>query len=232
MSPTPERPIAVAGASGRLGRAVLAACADAGVPIAATLTSAGWGAGTGGEPGVLVDASRPAAQPVLAEYCARHGTALLSCVSGRSAAGDRELRALAERVPVLVAANLSPLHWAQARAAELAAALTAALLPDAEYTVIDRHPRTKRDAPSATARTLAALLPAGTAVLSERFGAPVSDHRVLITAGSETWELTHAVRDLRGPAAGALRLAAWLEHARPGLYRAADVYAELAGVAA
>lgn len=223
--------MAVVGATGRLGRAVIDACARHGVRVGTVADSTGW---TVGEVpvGVLVDASGPAALDAVAEHCAGTGAALLSCVSGRPPQADATLSALARQVPVLIAANLSPLHWLQARAAELAARLAPILIPDAEFTVVDRHPTTKRDAPSATAKNLAALLPEQSTVLAQRYGAAVSDHHVILTAGSESWELSHRVRDLRGPATAALTLAAWLEQAGPGRYTAAEVFAELAGVPA
>ncbi|WP_280261318.1 dihydrodipicolinate reductase C-terminal domain-containing protein [Nocardia abscessus] len=228
MSRTPDRPVAVVGATGRLGRAVVAACEGTGVPVMTVADSAGWTIGAG-MPGVVIDASRPAALDAVAAYCVRTGAALLSCVSGRPDAANETFADLAQEIPVMIATNLSPLHWLQARATELAAGLAAALVPDAEYTVLDRHPTTKLDAPSATAKNLAALLPDGAPILAQRYGAPVSDHQVVITAVGESWELSHRVRDLRGPAAAALSLAAWLEQAAAGRYTAAEVFAELAG---
>ncbi|MBF6352952.1 hypothetical protein IU449_00045 [Nocardia higoensis] len=231
MSSTPDRPVAVVGATGRLGRAVTEACARHGVRVVTVADSTSWTIGE--EPaGVVIDASRPDALDAVAEHCAATGAALLSCVSGRPPQAAATLSALSRQVPVLIAANLSPLHWLQARAAELAARLAVALVPDAEFTVIDRHPTTKLDAPSATAKNLAALLPEQTTVLAQRYGHAVSDHHVVLTAGAESWESIHRVRDLRGPATAALTLAAWLEQARPGLYTAAEVFAELAGAQA
>lgn len=231
MSRTPDRPIAVIGATGRLGGAVVAACERAGVPVVTTASSTGWTVGETA-PGVVIDASRPAALDAVAPYCARTGAALLSCVSGRPGSAEDTFSALVQEVPVMIAANLSPLHWLQARAVELAARLAVALVPDAEFTVLDRHPTTKLDAPSATAANLAALLPDGAAVLAQRYGMPVSDHHVVIASAGESWELSHRVRDLDGPAAAALGLAAWLEQAGPGRYTAAEAFAELAGVPA
>ncbi|MFI9413042.1 dihydrodipicolinate reductase C-terminal domain-containing protein [Nocardia gamkensis] len=228
MSRTPDLPVAVVGATGRLGRAVVAACERAGVPVVTTANSTGWTVGDRA-PGVVIDAARPAALDAVADYCARTGAALLSCVSGRPPNAEQTFAVLAQRVPVMIAANLSPLHWVQARAAELAARLAVALVPDAEFTVLDRHPTTKLDAPSATAKNLAAVLPDGAAVLAQRYGMPVSDHRVVISSAGESWELSHRVRDLCGPAVAALSLAGWLERSTPGRYTAAEAFAELAG---
>ncbi|MGW4369554.1 dihydrodipicolinate reductase C-terminal domain-containing protein [Nocardia takedensis] len=230
MSISPDRPVAVVGATGRLGSALLRACAEAGVTVTTTANSSGWRRDSV-RPGVVIDASRPVALDEVADYCRETGAALLSCVSGRPAAAEAALDALAARVPVLVAANLSPLHWLQAHAARLVARLAAEVVPDAEFAVIDRHPTTKLDAPSATARQLAALVGNDPPVVSDRFGPAVSDHEVLITAGGETLALTHSVRDLRGPATGALRLAARLEQLPPGRYTADEVYADLTGAA-
>jgi 4-hydroxy-tetrahydrodipicolinate reductase len=220
--------IAIVGATGRLGSAIHRACADDGVAVLATADSTGWHGADTATPTVVVDASRPAALPTTIDFCARSGSALLYCVSNQTSRGMAELRALAADVPVGIATNLSPLQWIQTRVAELSAQLAAALPSAVDVTVVDRHPVSKTDAPSATAQLLASAMSLPTTIVSERFGPRVCDHRVVLTAGGETFELVHSVRDLDLVAAAAVRLAGHLAASAPGWFSTDELYTQLA----
>ncbi|MEU6564540.1 dihydrodipicolinate reductase C-terminal domain-containing protein [Nocardia nova] len=220
--------VAIAGATGTLGSALTRACAARGAPVVATATRRGWTAGDR-SPAVVIDASRAAGLARTLEFCHRHDSALLYCVSDPGEDGRALLRRAAERIPIGLVANLSPLQWIQTRIAATAARLTAALGLPAELTVLDRHPATKRDAPSATAQRLAEALDRPATVLSERFGARVCDHRVSVTVSGETCDIVHSVRDLDLAADTALRLAHTLTTAGPGWYTADDLFTRLAG---
>ena len=138
--------------------------------------------------------------------------------------GEAMERVRGMRVSVCITANLSPLHWIQSETLRTAVPLITSLGIAIESTVIDRHTTTKRDAPSATARVLGDLLPQSHQVVSERYGAPVSDHRVILTCMSEMYELSHTVRDLRLVATGALILTDQLARLENGLFTAAWLY--------
>jgi 4-hydroxy-tetrahydrodipicolinate reductase len=94
--------------------------------------------------------------------------------------------------------------------------------------VSDRHPVSKRDKPSATARELARICQAvgvdRVDIASYREGPPVSDHWVTLTRGEETLTFTHATRDLGAAAHGALRAARWVKAAGPRVWSMADVW--------
>ncbi|MEU8899878.1 dihydrodipicolinate reductase C-terminal domain-containing protein [Nocardia sp. NPDC048505] len=218
--------IGIVGVTGRLGSAIRQACADSGVPVVATARTTGWRPRTG-TPAVLIDASHPSALTGTLEFCRAHRCALLYCVSDPAPADLERLHALGAGAPVALIPNLSPLQWIQTRSAQLAGRLAAALDLTAEITVIDRHTAAKRDAPSATARRLAGVLPESAQVVSERFGVRVCDHRVLFATGGESLELTHAVRDLESAARAALRLAARLAGSAPGFYTADQLYTRM-----
>lgn len=222
-----EAPVAIAGVTGRLGSAIRTACAQHAITVAATSCGTGWTFDAEGI-GLVIDASVAAAVDETILVCDRADSALLYCVSNPSATTLAKLRALSRRVPVAVAANLSPLHWVHSRATALSCDLLAAAGIATRATVVDRHPPTKRDAPSATARVLAESIPEPVTVVSERAGGPVSDHRVVLTATGETYELSHSVRDLRLAASGALCLGAEIRAAAPGIYSADDLYARIA----
>ncbi|MFD4182806.1 dihydrodipicolinate reductase C-terminal domain-containing protein [Rhodococcus sp. NPDC058514] len=224
-----DAPIGIVGVTGRLGSAVAELCAEVGVTVATVATRSEWTAGPQ-DPAVIVDASCVEALPDTLDYCRRTRCALVYCASGLTAEDRRELQRLAAEVPVVVAANLSPLHWIQEQNVRTAVALIGSIGIDVESTVIERHPTTKRDAPSATAVVLADGLPASTTTISERYGARVSDHRVVLTCLSETYELSHSVRDLRLAAVGAIALGGRLATAEPGMYTTAELFGSLDSV--
>ncbi|MBF5000864.1 hypothetical protein IRT45_27370 [Nocardia sp. BSTN01] len=219
--------VAIVGSTGRLGSAVARECARCGLPIVAEVWSRGRRIGVE-RPDVVVDASSPAALDVTAELCRRTGSPLLYCVSNPGSERLRLLRELSAEIPVALATNLSPLHWIQMRTAALAAQLAGAISDDMETTILDRHPTTKRDAPSGTARLLRETMGGHADITSVRYGPMVSDHHVVFTAGPETLELNHSVRDIRAAALGALRLAGELVRLPAGWFTAAQLYERIA----
>jgi 4-hydroxy-tetrahydrodipicolinate reductase len=97
--------------------------------------------------------------------------------------------------------------------------------------VYEQHHAAKRDAPSGTALLLRdAMTAAGFTrsidMASTRAGSIPGTHTVGFDGPSDTIELTHAARDRRGFASGALLAARWLQ-GRSGWYSMRDV---LAGV--
>jgi 4-hydroxy-tetrahydrodipicolinate reductase len=91
----------------------------------------------------------------------------------------------------------------------------------------EAHHVTKRDAPSGTALLLRdTMVDAGfdrpVGMSSVRAGAIPGTHTIGFDATSDTIELTHAARDRRGFAGGALVAAKWIER-RQGWYTMADV---------
>src|SRR5262249_278341 len=108
--------------------------------------------------------------------------------------------------------------------------------------LVEHHHRHKADAPSGTARTLAAAVIAGCPRKTEwvlgptdraieahqlslgvvRAGAEFGTHTLGLDAPGETLELTHTARSRAPFAQGALAAARWL-HGRKGLYTMNDV---------
>ncbi len=218
--------IGVIGSRGRLGSAIVALAGERRVAV-------GLERWRGGErrtaaPDVVLDVSHAAALADSAALARELGASLVVGTSGRGADDDALLAGLAGRLPVLVADNFSLGHFVQARIAALLARTSR--LATAEIAVVDRHPVSKRDAPSGTARRLAHLLEraGGGAVRVEslRHGAPVSDHRIALTLDCETVTIDHEVSGLRAMASGALLAAAWAAGPiPPGRYTMEDVYA-------
>ena len=260
MSADAELRIAVAGAAGRMGRTLLSAIAAApDVRICGALLApddARNGADVGSLTGlpqtgvwltthpaeavngadVLIDFSLPDGTLALVDACLDASVPLVCGVTGLDAEADARLRAAAERIPVLVAANMSVgvnlmLHLSR---------LAAAALPDFDAEISEIHHRFKRDAPSGTALAIGAAVGAGRGgpcaaeigrapgddpradgaigYASLRAGDVVGEHTLLLAGEGERLEITHRAGDRMAFAAGALRAARWLAGQPPGFY--------------
>ncbi|MFY7866459.1 dihydrodipicolinate reductase C-terminal domain-containing protein, partial [Roseateles sp.] len=121
----------------------------------------------------------------------------------------------AGHVPVVIATNLSRGHLLHLACARF---LHERSPHQMSSTVIDRHPATKRDAPSATAKRLAEAA-GGAQIEILRHGNAVADHHVIYTLAGETIEIVHRVTSLEPSVLGALDLIeAASRLTRPGLY--------------
>ena len=167
-------PVAILGASGRMGRTLLRCLPDfPALRLAGALTAPGAGlggrdagevAGLGplgvalsedvaaavGAARVAVDFTLPEAVPATAAACRAAGVALVCGVTGLDERARVALQEAATTVPVLWAPNMS----AGVAVLERIAALAAAALGDFDAGVIDVHHAAKRDAPSGTALAL------------------------------------------------------------------------------
>jgi len=189
VTETAPVPVAIAGASGRMGQALIRALQGAaqfslsGGLVRSDCSVAGrdLGAIAGLEPlgvcasidpdqafagaAVVVDFSLAGAAEVIVGYCADHGVPLVTGVTGRSQEQEAQLTDAAARIPVVAAANMSVgvnLILGLARRA-------AAVLPDYDAEIIEAHHRHKIDAPSGTALAI------GRAVADGRDGAPETE---------------------------------------------------------
>jgi 4-hydroxy-tetrahydrodipicolinate reductase len=251
--------LVLVGAAGRMGRAIEAAARASGdLRVHGRADLALAGVGTAAEenwsesaeilvrPGdVVIEFSSPAGSRRIAELCAERGAPLVSGTTGLSDADEAAVRAAAQRVAVVRAANFS------LGVAILHQALEAAMsvLPDDwDIEIIERHHRHKVDSPSGTALALAqraakwrgvgedamragrsgrtAGRPAGEIGMhSVRGGSLVGDHTVLLAGEGEWIELRHVAQDRSAFARGALAAARFVAHASPGFYTLEDVLA-------
>ncbi len=162
--------IAVAGAAGRMGRAIIAACqGEEGLRIIHAFDRAGSdtvGADAGELAGVgridvavgddiaatpfdvLIEFSNPAATVDHAGFCADHGRAMVIGTTGLDADDRAAVEAAAARVPVVFAANMSVGVNLTLKLLEIAGR---ALGETVDVEVIEAHHRRKVDAPSGTA---------------------------------------------------------------------------------
>jgi 4-hydroxy-tetrahydrodipicolinate reductase len=160
--------VAVTGATGEMGRAVLAAAStrhDVSVAFAVNRDPA-EGASVEGvpveptrefdrllaerDPDALVDFTGPASSQNYVAVAAEAGVASVVGTTGFDESGERALRELAEYAPVLKAANFGRGVQALLSAVESAVAD----LPGYDAEVTETHHNRKRDAPSGTANAI------------------------------------------------------------------------------
>ena len=185
---------------------------------------------------VVLDFSLAAGTARLAEILSEWPRALVAASTGLDAATEARLTELAARSPVLRAPNLS-LGIAVTRT--LLRAIAPAARAAFETEIVEHHHVGKKDAPSGTAKALAALLrgpaegkgspgPQGREIPihSVRGGTVPGTHRVILSGAGETLEIVHTVYDRGVFARGALRAARFLHRRKPGSYTIDDVLCE------
>ena len=219
--------VLLVGALGRMGQAIAAAIGkDSGLTIAArsdrgdSMMPAIEGCD------VVIDFSAADATAGVCAACAQHRKPLVLGTTGHNAAQKESVAAAARVIPIVFAANFSvgvnTLFALARRAAQL-------LGSDFDLDVIEMHHRTKKDAPSGTAKRLMEILqevrkPSGEiAAQSIRAGDIVGDHTVILAGPGERLELTHRASSRETFAVGALRAARWALAQPPGLYDMEDV---------
>jgi 4-hydroxy-tetrahydrodipicolinate reductase len=219
--------IGIIGSSGRLGSALGAACRNAEVPVVAELDRAGLAESA--TPNVVFDTSSAGLFERTVELVNRWQAALVYCVSVLPPEHRRVLDRLAERLPVVLATNLSAGHWLQARLIRQLARMVTQCDLTASAMVYERHPVTKRDRPSASALHLAQAwqdhAPAAVAeIVSVRHGPAVSEHRIYLDLVGESLCISHDVSNLSAAAQGGLLLAARAPALPAGLVTSDEVF--------
>ena len=245
--------IAVAGALGRMGRAIAAAAeADPALAVAARFDRPG-AAGDGlvgasealAACDVVIDFTTPAASVDLAGAAAEAGVALVVGTTGLSEDDIARIDANARRIPIVRTGNFSLGINLLVGLVEQAARALAAEAYDIE--VFEAHHRHKVDAPSGTALMLGAAAARGRGVSLEsverrardgitgerpvgeigfsvlRGGGIVGEHSVTFAAEDEILTLSHSGRDRSLFARGAVAAARWAAGRPPGLYDMRDV---------
>lgn len=172
MAAAEPLPIAVNGAGGRMGRALVSACVeDPALRLAAALEAPGSdllsrdagrlaglepiGVAVSDDPAtvpddtrVVIDFTRPAGTLALAEVCLVRGIALVVGTTGFDATQKAKLGEAATRIPVVLAPNMSVGVNLSLKLIEMAARV---LGDEVDIEIIEAHHRHKVDAPSGTA---------------------------------------------------------------------------------
>ena len=154
--------VAIAGAGGRMGLALLeAAAATEGVTLGAAvdLTASTWGGVSIGtdvrtaleNSDVLIDFTRPGGTLEHVRQCVEARRAMVIGTTGFDSAQLAEIRKAAAKIAIVMAPNMSVGVNVALRLVEMAAK---ALGPDYDVEVFEMHHRPQGDAPSGTALTL------------------------------------------------------------------------------
>ena len=259
--------IAVAGAAGRMGRTVIQALADSGdLRLAAALERPGHpfagsdaasvaGVEARGVPiverpadmgpfDVLVDFTNPHSALAHLEECVRRSRPVVIGATGFDASQRAAVQEWANRVPVVLAPNMSVGVNLCLRLIEGAAR---ALGDEVDIEIIEAHHRHKVDAPSGTALRMGEVVAealgrdlrecavfgregrtgerdrAAIGFETIRAGDIVGEHTVLFAGAGERIEITHRSSSRMNYAAGALRAARWVAGRTEGRYDMLDV---------
>ncbi len=237
--------VAVAGASGRMGRMLieaveaapdctLAGTLDIGEDIAKGLANAQ----------VLIDFTRPEGTMAHLAACRAHGVKMVIGTTGFSDAQKAEIAAHAKHIALMVAPNMSVGVNVVLRLLDTAAR---ALAAGYDIEIVEAHHRHKVDAPSGTAlqmgEVVAAALgrdlkhcavygregvtgerdPGTIGFAAVRGGDIVGDHTVMFCGTGERIEIAHKSSSRATYAQGALRAARFLADKTNGLFDMNDV---------
>jgi 4-hydroxy-tetrahydrodipicolinate reductase len=243
----PPLQVAIFGASGRMGRAVIAAVEEsADAAVSGTTGSSGDPAATLRGADVAIEFALPQATAVNLTACLAAKRPIVIGTTGHDDAQRTQIATAARDIAIVMAPNMSLGVNLLLKLVEL----TAGKL-DASYDIeiFEAHHRNKKDAPSGTALALGAAAAAGRGVkLTDvadyaRYGAGearergaigfsvfrggdvIGDHTVTFAGVGERIELTHRASDRMAFARGAVQAARWLVGRPPGLYSMQDVLA-------
>lgn len=260
--------VVISGAAGRMGRAVgravwatddmrvVGALGAPGRPYTGEDLGALLGMGEQGvaieedmdavlKPGrTWVEFSTPAATLAHAQRVAGMGLPMVIGTTGLTDIQREELHILAERMPCILAPNMSVVANLLFSLVETVAQT---LGPDFDVEIIEAHHHFKKDAPSGTARHLAERIahardqalaevaaygrgPGSSArraheigVHAVRAGDIVGEHTILFGGMGERLELIHRVQNSNTFAYGAVQAIRFLQGRPPGLYTMEDV---------
>jgi 4-hydroxy-tetrahydrodipicolinate reductase len=193
---------------------------------------------------VIIDFTFPEAAVATARYAASAGKAIVIGTTGFTEVETGTIHSCAERIPVVMAPNMSIGVNVMFKVVSL---LTSLLGEDYDVEIVEAHHRLKKDAPSGTAMGLARAVaqargedlkglaryerhgiigprPRGeVGIQSLRAGDIVGDHTVFFAGNNERIELTHRAHTRQNFGQGAIRAARWLKGREPGLYSMMDV---------
>lgn len=191
---------------------------------------------------VAIDFTSPATTLRMAEICAQRQVAFLVGTTGLSETEKQQLIVYADRIPLLIAPNMS-------LGVNLLFYLTGVAargLADFEAEITEIHHHHKKDAPSGTAQRLKEVLldslnldetnvvygregigdprpQKEVGVHALRGGDVVGEHTVFFFGDGERVELTHRATSRSTFASGALAAAKFLAAQKPGVYTMNDV---------
>ncbi|MBQ6509202.1 MAG: 4-hydroxy-tetrahydrodipicolinate reductase [Flexilinea sp.] len=192
-----------------------------------------------GDADCVIDFSNHNATGELLRYCTERNFPVVIATTGQTKEERDAISRAAEKIPVFFAANMS---IGVAVLCDLARR-AAAVFPEADIEIIEKHHNRKLDVPSGTALMIANAirdvredaefvigrhengkrLPQEIGIHSIRIGNEVGTHEIIISNGNETLTLKHEAESRSLFAEGALKAAAFLCGKPAGLYNMKDM---------
>ena len=250
--------IIISGCNGRMGRVIARMCAER----ENMTVAAGFDISTARQDGfpvysdpmeymgpadAVVDFSSPAAIENLLKYCVMRSLPIVICTTGYSESQLKLISEAAKKIPVFRSGNMSLGINLMCSLVKKAAAV---LGSNFDVEIVEKHHRTKVDAPSGTAIMLAdaaaQALPYPTekvyerqsvrqvrgkneiGISSVRGGTIVGEHEVIFAGTDEVLEIKHTAYSREVFANGAVAAAEYLAGIKePGMYDMSDVLAEV-----
>ena len=249
--------IIISGCNGRMGQVVTRMCAERGFEVVAGFDISAVKKNDypvyadpmefSGSADVVVDFSNPSAISGLLAYCKSRKMPIVICTTGYNDEQLAMIKQAAEEIPVFKSGNMSV-------GINLLTALVkkaAAVLGDSfDVEIVERHHRTKLDAPSGTAIMLAdaaaSALPHESEYIYERQsvrklrdkkeigissirgGTIVGEHEVIFAGTDEIIEFKHTATSREVFANGAVTAAAFIaDISTPGLYDMNDALVDI-----
>ena len=186
---------------------------------------------------VIIDFSHHTAVDALLAYACERHTPLVIATTGHTAEEHALIKKAAADVPVFMAANMS---LGVSLVIEMAKKLTAALSPDFDIEIIEKHHSNKLDAPSGTAIAIAEAVSGAMKERPEyvydrhnirakrgknevglhavRGGTIIGEHEIIFAGTDEIITLAHSARSREIFAQGALRAAKYIAGKPAGMY--------------
>jgi len=219
--------ILLVGAKGRMGHAITAAAKkETGIVISASCDQGDDLESMLNGCDVVIDFSQPDAIKEICRGCLEHKKPIVIGTTGHSVDQIAIIKGTATSLPVVFASNFSVgVNVLFVLARQMAQMLG----NEFDLQIVETHHRTKKDAPSGTAKTLAGILQDArklempVPIRSIREGDVVGEHSVLFSGPGERLELIHHAESRETFAKGAVRAAEWVVDKPAGLYSMEDV---------
>ncbi len=173
---------------------------------------------------VFVDFTTPEATQGNLDYVARYKKALVLGTTGLNDTQLKKIEEVSRIVPMVFSPNMSVgVNVLFAILPEIAKRLGS----DYSIEIMEAHHKTKKDAPSGTAKKFAQVLADTTGkeipIHAIRLGDIVGDHTIIFCGNSERIEIKHQAHSRDLFALGALKAAKWVMGKPAGLYSMQDV---------
>ncbi|MDP3732062.1 MAG: 4-hydroxy-tetrahydrodipicolinate reductase [Candidatus Omnitrophota bacterium] len=173
---------------------------------------------------VFVDFTTPEGAEANLDYVSRYKKALVLGTTGLSDVQLKKVDEVSKVVPVVFSPNMSVgVNVLFAILPEIAKRLG----PDYSIEIVEAHHKSKKDAPSGTAKKFGQVLADTTGkeipMHAIRLGDIVGDHTIIFCGNSERIEIKHQAHSRDLFALGALKAAKWVMGKPAGLYSMQDV---------